>query len=367
MKRKLLVVTATRAEYYLLKPLLEKIKLQEELELILVATGTHLSDCFGNTYKDIERDYFQINHKVYLDLKDDSRKSTAKALGEITVEMAKILEEELPDIVIILGDRYEMLGVSQSALLLNIPIAHLHGGELTLGAYDDAIRHSISKMSTWHFVSAEVHRQRLLQLGEEPYRVFNVGALGVDNILNEKENIGKPIIDGSYLLITYHPETNKQVDRLDQLLEALGEYKHYKLVITGANADSRGSSVNRKLKDFAQENENATFYMNLGANYLNVLAHAKVVVGNSSSGIIEAAYLSTPTVNCGDRQKGRLAPSSVYHCKMEKSDIIDAINLALVHELPYEYVFGNGQATTKIINTLKEINDYHVIKEFNDL
>lgn len=367
MSRKILVVTATRAEYFLLKPLIQRIQGQEEFELVLVVTGTHLSDFHGNTFQDIEKDGFIINHKIPLDLSLDSQESTVKALGTVTSETGKVLEYEKPHLVIVLGDRYEVLGVAQAALLFNIPLAHLHGGELTLGAYDDAIRHSISKMSNWHFVSAETHRQRVIQLGEDPNRIFNVGALGIENILKQKAEVGRPLFENPYLLITYHPETNAAEDRLEELLEALNSFKEFDFIFTGANADNRGIRINQRLKEYCNVNHNAKFIMNLGKDYLNVLKYAKAVVGNSSSGIIEAAYLETPTVNCGHRQRGRLAPDSVYHCEMERTDIEKAIHAALGHGSSYEYLFGEGNASSMIVDVLRRINNFHVNKEFIDL
>lgn len=367
MSRKILVVTATRAEYFLLKSIIQRIQDQEEFELVLVVTGTHLSDFHGNTFQDIEKDGFKIDYKIPLDLSLDSQKATVTALGTITSKMGMILEKEEPNLVIILGDRYEMLGVAQATLLFNIPLAHLHGGELTLGAYDDAIRHSISKMSTWHFVSAEVHRQRVIQLGEDPTRIFIVGALGIENILKQKAEVGRPLFENPYLLITYHPETNVSDDRLEELLEALSKFKAYNLVFTGANADNRGVRINKRLKEYCRTNHNAQFIMSLGKDYLNVLRYAEVVIGNSSSGIIEAAYLETPTVNCGHRQRGRLAPDSVYHCEMERTDIERAIYSALNHGVSYEYLFGEGHASSLIVDILRRTKNFHVNKEFIDL
>lgn len=360
------MTTATRAEYFLLKPLLQRIQQEDQFELVLVVTGTHLSEFHGATYQDIEQDGFVINYKIPLDLTRDSRKATVEVLGALTSEMGNVLEIENPHLVIILGDRYEMLGVAQASLLFSIPIAHLHGGELTLGAYDDAIRHSISKMSTWHFVSAEAHRQRVIQLGESPSRIFNVGALGIENILKQKQEVGYPLFNYPYLLITYHPETNVSDDRLEELLGALNNFKQFHLIFTGANADNRGMRINQRLKEYCHLNPNADYVMNLGKDYLNVLNYAKVVIGNSSSGIIEAAYLETPTVNCGHRQRGRLAPDSVYHCEMEKMDIEQAIYAALGHAAPYEYLFGEGNASSMIVDVLKGMNNFYVDKEFID-
>lgn len=367
MRKKILVVTATRAEYFLLKSLMNRIRHQEEFELVLVVTGTHLSEFHGNTYKDIEKDGFIIDYKIALDLSEDSQKFTVNALGTVTSKVAGILEVEEPNLVILLGDRYEILGVAQATLLFNIPLAHLHGGELTLGAYDDAIRHSISKMSTWHFVSAEIHRRRVIQLGEDPKRVFNVGALAIENILKQKEEIGLPLFEDPYLLITYHPETNVSDDRLEELLEALSRFKKHNLIITGANADNRGIRINDRLKEFCHAHSNAKFIMNLGKDYLNALRYAEAVIGNSSSGIIEAPYLETPTVNCGHRQLGRLAPDSVYHCKMERKDIENAIHSALNHGTSYEYLYGDGHASSMIVDVLKRTKNFHVNKEFIDI
>lgn len=374
MKRKICIVTGTRAEYGLLKELLYSIQNTEELDLQLVVTGTHLSNEFGLTYEQIEQDGFVINEKIEMLLSSDTPTAVVKSMGLATIDFATAFQRLNPDLIVILGDRYEMLAVAQTALILKIPIAHIHGGENTFGAYDDAIRHSITKMATWHFASTAEHRKRIIQLGEHPSRVFNVGAIGIGNIFNidllSKEALynslnlkkGKP-----FFLITQHSETNGSVEVIDNLLEVLGEYD-VNLVFTKANADNGGRKINQKIKDFTKINSNAKLFDSLGQlKYLSAVKHASVVIGNSSSGLIEVPYLKTPTVNIGNRQKGRACPSSVFHVSLEKKTIKRGIDEALKFNGPYEQIFGTGHATEKIINVLKSLKTFKVQKEFYDL
>ncbi|MGE7090269.1 UDP-N-acetylglucosamine 2-epimerase [Lysinibacillus sp. NPDC048646] len=375
MKRKICVVTGTRAEYGLLSNLMHAIKQSADFELQLVVTGMHLSSEFGLTYKQIEVDGFVIDEKVEMLLSSDTVTGVAKSMGLATIGFSDAFEKVKPDLLLILGDRFEMLAAAQTALVMQIPIAHIHGGECTFGAYDDAIRHSITKMATWHFTSTESHRNRVIQLGEEPACVWNVGAIGIENILKlpllTKEKLYTDLqlnIDQPMFLITYHPETNLQTDGIYALLEALNNYPSVNLVFTKANADNGGRKINKAIEEFVSQHKNAKVFDSLGQlRYLSTVKYADVVLGNSSSGLIEVPYLHTPTVNCGDRQAGRQKPSSIFDCTLESTTIEKAIKAALMFKGPYTRIFGEGHATEKIISQLQQIPSFAIQKEFYDL
>ncbi|MFL0581190.1 UDP-N-acetylglucosamine 2-epimerase [Solibacillus silvestris] len=377
MKRKICIVTGTRAEYGLLSNLMKLIQNDEEFELQTLVTGMHLSPEFGLTYNQIEADGFYINEKVEMLLSADTSTAVAKSMGLATIGFADALARLNPDLLIILGDRFEMLAVAQSALIMQIPIAHIHGGECTFGAYDDAIRHSITKMATWHFTSTEGHQKRVFQLGETPERVFNVGAIGIDNTLRlnlmSREMICKELAivdDKKFFLITYHPETNGEFGGIVNLLEVLASYQQqYHLIFTKSNADNGGREINERILQFVAANpQTAQLYDSLGQiRYLSAVKEAALVVGNSSSGLIEVPYLQTPTINCGDRQKGRERPASVIDCELSTGSIKSAIDYALSANIKYEKIFGNGDTANKIYEQIKTIPNFKVQKEFYDL
>lgn len=374
-KRKICVVTGTRAEYGLLYWLMKEIQADDELELQVVVTGMHLSHEFGLTYKQIEEDGFVINEKVEMLLSSDTAVGVAKSMGLATIGFADALDRLQPDLLVILGDRFEMLAVSQVALIMGIPIAHLHGGELTLGAYDDAIRHSITKMATWHFTSTENHRERVIQLGESPERVWNVGALGIENILklhllSRDELYSQLKIDKNkpFLLITYHPETNGDAEGIHSLLTAFNRFSNINLVFTKANADNGGRFINKVIEEYTAQNEYAYLFDSLGQiRYLSAVKHADAVIGNSSSGLIEVPYLETPTVNCGHRQAGRQRPSSVLDVELNEDSIRNGINRAIKFKQPYEQIFGDGNVSRKIVKIIKKLPFHLIQKEFYDL
>lgn len=330
-KRKICVVSATRAEWYLLRNLCKEIKNDEDLELQIIVSGAHLSPEFGLTYKDIEKE-FKINKKIPILLASDDKISLCKAMGLANISFCEAFDELEPDIVVILGDRYEMLSVASVCLMMNIPIAHLCGGELTLGAIDDSIRHSISKMAHLHFVSTKTYKNRLLQLGEEENRVFNVGALAGPIIKNinfldkkELENTLNFELKQNIYLITYHPVTlnleNTQKE-IKSLLENLDKLKNASLVFTKANADENGLLINEILKAYCEKNPSkAKLFNNLGSQkYLSLMKIAKAMIGNSSSGIYESVFFKTPCINIGDRQKGRLRTKNIIDCAMQDLD-----------------------------------------------
>lgn len=374
--KKICVVTGTRAEYGLLKNLLKKLNNHPDFELQLIVTGSHLSTELGMTYREIESDGIPITEKIEILLSSDSEQATIKAMSLAMIDFSFIYKKNKPDLLIILGDRFEILAAAQTALIFQIPIAHIHGGENTFGAYDDAIRHSITKMSHWHFVSSADHRKRVIQLGEHPSRVFNVGAVGIEYIFNLKLMSKEKIYDffgfaeeDSYMLITMHSETASKdaTNTIDILLNILSKY-NMKLVFTKANADHGGREINKKIIRFVEENKNARIYDSLGQlKYLSAVKYAKAVIGNSSSGLIEAPYLQTPTVNIGNRQKGRSCPNSVFTTKNTEKSIKNGINEALSFSNEFEKIFGDGHATDKIMNILERISQFKVQKEFYDL
>jgi len=372
---KICVVTGTRAEYGLLKPLMDKIKSDAGLQLQLIVTGTHLSPEFGLTYKQIEEDGFVIDEKVEMLLSSDTSVGIVKSMGLCTIAMADALQKLNPNLLVILGDRYEMLAVAQSALIMQIPIAHIAGGECTFGAYDDSIRHSISKMSTWHFVATEEYKKRVIQLGESPKRVFNVGAPGIENTLKlslfSKEQVYKNLklySDKPLLLITLHPETNNETTSINNLLTVLNKYERFNIIFTKSNADNGGHYINNQIKKYCEQYKNAKLYDSLGQLlYLSTVKYADVVIGNSSSGLVEVPYLRTPTVDIGNRQEGRLKPSSVINCDTTIESIDNAIHRAFHYDGKFERLFGKGETSTEIIKIIKQIQDFSVKKEFYDI
>lgn len=372
---KICFITATRAEYGLLHPLMKKVQKDSEFQFQLICTGMHLSPEFGVTYQQIERDGFIIDEKVEMLLSADTTTGVVKSMGLATIGFADALARLQPDLLIILGDRFEMLAAAQSALIMQVPIAHLHGGECTFGAYDDAIRHSITKMATWHFTSTASHSKRVIQLGENPERVFNVGAIGIENIMTidllTKASLYEQLAlneNNPLFLITYHPETNGKTDGIFNLLSALENYPNVNLVFSKSNADNGGRAINEAIQQFVDRHPNAQFYDSLGQlRYLSAVKHAEVVIGNSSSGLIEVPYLQTPTVNCGTRQEGRERPNSVMDVALSTEEIVSGIERAQSFNEQYEQIFGDGQVSEKIIKILKEPQSFSVVKEFYDL
>lgn len=333
--RKICVVTGSRAEYGLLKGLMRLIDQSPDLQLQVIASNMHLSPEYGLTYREIEKDGFSIDKKVEMLLSSDTPNATAKSVGIGTIGFADAYEDLKPDMVVVLGDRYEIISAVSTALFYKIPVVHLHGGEITEGAYDDCIRHAITKMSHLHFTSTEEYRKRVIQLGENPNRVFNVGALGVENIkkipLMEKgeleESLGGFSLGDKSLLVTYHPVTLENATAEKQILNlfaALDDFPEYKLIFTFPNSDTDGRVIIERIKEYVQKNSNRSIaFPSLGLKrYLSALRFVCAVVGNSSSGIIEVPSFGIPTLNIGDRQKGRIAATSVVNCGTEKDEIL---------------------------------------------
>lgn len=344
--RKICVITGTRAEYGILSSLMKLIQQDENLLLQIIATNMHLSPEFGLTYREIEKDGFRIDKKVEMLLSSDTPNGTVKSMGLATIGLADALEDLKPDLIIILGDRYEMLAAAQAALIYKIPVAHLYGGEITEGAYDDSIRHAITKLSHLHFTSTEEYRHRVIQLGEDPKRVFYVGALGIDNILSEPimsleklEESLKFSLSPHYLLITFHPvtmEDNTAQIQCEALLKALESVMDkYKLLFTLPNSDTDGRVIISLINNFVSLHPNKSLAItSLGKErYYAALKHASAVIGNSSSGLVEAPSFHIPTLNIGNRQKGRTRGDSVVDCEASYDGVSKSLHYTLSSEM----------------------------------
>jgi len=379
-KRKICVVTGTRAEYGLFYPVMKQIEVSEKLTLQVIATTMHLSEEFGLTYQQIEKDGFRIDEKIENLLAVDTKSSIAKSTGLATMFISDAFNTLEPDIVLLLGDRFETLAAATTAMLMNIPIAHIHGGEITEGAVDEQIRHAITKMSYLHFTSTEIYRKRIIQMGEDPKRVFYTGAPGIDNIMN-MELLGKAALEEALswqmvqptALFTYHPETLKPADTKDDILQILDtiENSDINVLFTYANADESGHVINQEIEKFVSKDpQKYKVVKNLGQlRYLSAMKHADLLIGNTSSGIIEAASFTKPVVNIGDRQKGRLRNKNVLDSNIELLDesINNALSSAFIKECrKIKNLYGRGDASVKIVDHL-ETTALKLMKRFYDL
>ncbi len=383
-QKKVAVFTGTRAEYGLLYWLLKDIQDDPELQLQLLVSGMHLSPEFGETYRHIEQDGFVIDEKVEILLSSDSAVGTAKSMGLGVLGFADALSRLKPDVLVILGDRFEALAAAQTAMILRIPIVHLHGGEITEGAYDDAIRHAITKLSYLHATSTEDYRQRVIQLGEAPDRVKNVGAIGLDHLKRAMfmtvDELSKSLdfhLTEPFFVVTYHPVTlgNEQPEvSFQELLNALDEYPDHQVILTYPNADDGGRRIIPILEQYAQANPKRVLAIpSLGqVRYLSAVKHAAAVIGNSSSGIIEVPAFDVPTVNIGARQKGRLAAKSVINCEPNQMDISAAISSSVQKSYKKdddEVIFnpyGQGNTSGQVIEMIKTLH-FEPSKAFFDL
>lgn len=372
MKRKICIVTGSRAEYGLLRWVMTDMRESPDLDLQVIATGMHLSPEFGLTYREIEQDGFAIDRKVEMLLSSDTPVGLAKSMGLGLIGFGEALQELKPDVLVVLGDRFEILAAVSAALVARIPVAHIHGGERTEGAFDDAIRHAITKMSHIHFVAAEEYRRRVIQLGEDPQRVFHVGALGVDAVTRlplmgraELEHDLGIAFRGRNLLVTFHPATldeGEPGEQMDELLAALGELSDTCLIFTMPNADTGGRTLAARIERFVAGRPDAHAFVSLGQRrYLSCLKQADGVVGNSSSGLIEAPAFGKGTVNIGDRQKGRLRAASVIDCTPRRESIAAA--LATLYAPAFEDAvrgaanpYGDGGASRRIVDALTSVS-----------
>jgi GDP/UDP-N,N'-diacetylbacillosamine 2-epimerase (hydrolysing) len=382
--KKICVVTGTRAEYGLLRQLMLEIKLSKELELQILVTGSHLSPEFGLTVVEIEQDDFEISKKVEILLSSDTAIGLTKSMGLALIGFADALYDLKPDIVLLLGDRYEILAAAIAASIAKIPIAHLHGGESTQGAIDEGFRHSITKLSQLHFVAMEEYANRVRQLGENPNSIYCVGGLGVDAILHAnippKSEIEKALgisFSDRNFLITFHPATLDIASaemQMNALLEALATHSYANLLFTMPNADNGSRGVMALIKEFCNVNFNAKAFHSMGQlRYLSCLKYVDVIIGNSSSGIMEAPSFGVPTINIGSRQDGRVKASSIIDCAPLAHDISAAITLALSKNFKEQArnaknPYGDGGASNKIIQVLERFDVHTTLnKKFHDL
>lgn len=370
--RRVALVTSTRSEYGIMYRLIDKLSVDKDVDFYLLVTGMHLSDKFGVTKN-------EITQPVYKEIDIDIEKEPAYSLALAIEKFYNVFREIKPDILVVLGDRFEIMGVVQAAMLNNIPVAHIHGGEITEGAIDDAIRHSITKMSHLHFTSCEEYRKRVIQLGENPKRVFNIGSLGVENIkkiqllskTDLEESLGFNFTEKN-ILVTFHPVTleGDVKKQFNELLDALNNLKDTNIIITCPNADPGNDEIFELIQKFKLLNKNIYVYKSLGMQrYLSCLKYVDMVVGNSSSGIIEVPSFKIPTINIGNRQKGRIQAESIINCIPEKNNILSAIDIA--YKKDFSNTINPYEKEDTLENLLKILKNYDlnniIKKNFYDL
>ena len=365
-KLKICAVTTTRADYGIMRPLLLKLNEQDWVDLRLAVSGTHLLKTFGHTIEEIETDGLPIDTKItILSKANDSSLETGKIMAKTVEKFTQYFEETKPDAVLVLGDRFEMFEVAAAAVVCRIPLIHIAGGETTQGAIDEVFRHSITKMSYLHFASTEVYRQRIIQLGEDPKRVFNTGALGVENVKKvkclSKKELAKQLqfdLDKPYAVVTFHPVTlegHSALTQLNELLTVLDHHPEMSFIITKANADLDGEKINTKLEEFVSEHDNCILVSSLGTlKYFSAIRYCECVIGNSSSGIVEVPSFNKPTVNIGDRQKGRIQADSIINCKPLAAEIEKALRKALKFTGTVDNPYGKGNSSQQMLRIIKK-------------
>ncbi|MFM2225334.1 MAG: hypothetical protein RJA07_1536 [Bacteroidota bacterium] len=383
-KIKICIVTGSRAEYGLLKPLIKLMIKDNDFDVKVVATASHLEKRFGYTYKEIEKDNISIHQKINISIGETSADNINQSFSKCVSKFSTYFVENKPNYLLILGDRYEMLAIAIAAYIHQIPIAHINGGEATSGTMDEGFRHSISKLSSLHFPSTENYRQRLIQLGENPTTVFNVGVLSVDNIKNFKlllKNELESSINFKFTyptaIITFHPvplDKKSSINQLKDILNALNSFPNLSLLFTKSNADIDGNKLNELIKEFVSKRKNAILIDSLGMQrFLSSLKYVDIMIGNSSAGIVEMPYFKKPTINIGERQSGRLKAQSIIDCSADKKEIVKAIEKSLMPKFlksceNVESIFGDGKASEKIIKQLKlNFGKINLKKEFYDL
>ena len=382
--RKICVVTGTRAEFGLLRPLMQLVKDDEQLNLQIIATGMHLSSEFGCTINEIIKSGFEVDKQLECILSSDSSVGVSKSIGLAMIGFADAYRDLMPDLVVVLGDRTEILAAVIAAAMANIPIAHIHGGETTEGAYDEAIRHSITKFSHLHFTATEVYRKRVIQLGEQPERVYNVGAIGLDSIKNlrlmtrqEFEASIDFVLAKRNVLVTYHPvtlEAENPREVFQNVLNVLDELEETNVIFTHANSDKNGRVINEMIGQYVKKNKHkAAGFASLGQlRYLSALQYVDFVIGNSSSGIIEVPSFNIPTINIGDRQKGRIAPESVLHCEGDLQSLQQAVQQVITPKFKsriqqQKQIFGIGNTAEKIVQVIKNNERIDLKKSFYNI
>lgn len=380
MRRKICVITGTRAEFGLMFWLLKFLKEDEDVQLQLIVTGMHLSPEFGLTYREIEKEGFAIDKKLEILLSSDTSIGISKSMGLAQISFSEAYYELKPDIIVVLGDRFEIFAAVASAMISKIPVAHLHGGEATEGLVDEPIRHSITKMSQLHFTATEEYRKRVIQLGEDPKRVFNVGTPGLDNInyleLLTRDKFEKSIsfkLNKKNILITFHPvtlENNTAEVQFSNLLRSLKKLNKTNFIFTKPNADTNGRIIIKLIDEFVAKNsDKACSFISLGQlRYLSALKHMDLVLGNSSSGLTEAPSFNIPTINIGDRQNGRIKAQSVIDCEPNENSISKAIERAFSNSFSAKLKetrnpYGEGGASKKIVSKLKEVDLTNILKK----
>jgi len=379
VKRKICVITGTRAEYGLLRWVMEGIHKEETLTLQIIATGMHLSPEFGLTFKNIEKDGFKIDRKIEMLTSSDTSVGIAKSMGLGLIGFADALNDLKPDLIVVLGDRFEIFAAVSAAMVARIPIAHIHGGEATEGSIDEAIRHSLTKMSHLHFVAAKEYQSRVIQLGEQPENVFLVGGVGIDNIKrinflqkNELEECLGLKLGKKSLLITFHPvtlESKTAVEQMEELLAAVEALKDTQLIFTLPNADTDGRKLITLIHEFVAQHTNAHAYTSLGQiRYLSCIKYVDGIVGNSSSGLLEVPSFKKGTINIGERQRGRLQASSVINCEPTRKSITKALQKLYSHEFQVSLEntvnpYGEGGASEKIVSTVKSVAIDNLLKK----
>jgi len=384
MKRKICVVTGSRAEFGMFYWLMKEIESDVDLTLQVIVTGMHLSSEFGLTYKEIEKE-FSIDKKVEVLLSSDSPIGVSKSMGLAQISFAEIYDELQPDLLLVMGDRFEIFSATAAAMVMRLPIAHISGGELTEGAIDEAIRHSITKMSHFHFTAMEEYRQRVIQLGEDPQRVFNVGEAGLDNIfklkLLSRSEFEQSIdfkLNVKNLMITFHPtslEDNTSLEQIQTLLVALDKLDNVTLIFTKSNADSSGRVINSTIDNYVKKNpQKAVVFTSLGQlRYLSALQYVDAIVGNSSSGIVEAPSFRIGTINIGDRQLSRVQADSVINCDSDQKAISSSLAELYTKDFQQKIKsiknpYGDGGSSLKIKEILKAVNLNNILKKkFYDL
>lgn len=383
--KSLVIITSTRAEYGLLSPIIKKFKKRDKINTFVAVTGTHLSPEFGMTVNEIVADGVDIDTRIDIHLTCDTSVGISKSMALAIAGFAEYFAERKPDAIMILGDRFETLAIAIAAMNERIPIIHIHGGEATEGAIDEAVRNALTKMSYLHFPSTEPYRSRIIQMGEAPERVFNVGAVGVENALGV-EKLSKSELENSlncklnkFAVMTFHPvtlENNTAQNQAIGLLDAMAAFPEITFICTKANADMNGRVINECIKDYAQRYENILLFDSLGMQkYLSALSYADFVIGNSSSGIIEAPSFHIPTINIGDRQKGRIQAESVINCEPTKDSIVNAINKAISQQFrksikDADNPYGNGGTSDRIVKISEDFiinNKIDIKKSFYEL
>lgn len=384
--KKIVVLTATRAEYGLLAPVIKKMDVDSQIDVRVVVTGAHLSPEFGMTINEIKEDGVRVDKEIDILLSSDTPAAISKTMGLAMIGFADYFAESKPDALLVLGDRYETLAVCAAAMNAQIPIVHLYGGEATEGLIDEAVRNAITKLSYLHFTSTEEYRHRVIQMGENPQRVYTAGAIGVENALHtnfmSKQELEKSLecsLGEKIAVLTFHPVTlehNTAEIQIGELIKAIKHYPEITFICTKANADMSGRIINDSLQKCAETQKNIILFDSLGLKrYLSLLSYAEFVIGNSSSGIIEVPSFKIPTINIGDRQKGRTQARSVINCIPKADNIIEAISTALSEEFKNSICnivnpYGDGNASEVIVNVTKEFllnNKLKIQKSFYDI